>query len=497
NLSGNFVGVDDGLHNAEGVAKVIPVGESRQVLRLEDFRATNGPDLYVYLSTDRQASDFVNLGRLKGNIGNQNYEIPAGTDLQKYSNVLIWCRAFSVLFGSAELSSDSQDPNQNTDTNGVAGDPISLAEANRKFALDFYKQITLSPENKDSNIFFSPWSISTAFALAYEGARQQTAEEIQSVFGFPEDNGIRRASFSAVQQDLNDNKGNYTLSTANAFWVKRGYQLSEDYVDAARNYYGSEVNNVDFPTEESRNQINKWVESMTNEKIKDLIPPGVLNDLTRLVITNAIYFKGTWVTQFDETDTTEEDFKVSDDRTVIVPMMKLDEAYFKYADTGELQALELPYHGDKFSMLILLPKNGIDLGLVEESLSPEMLSVLKDALLNQSVTVNIPKFKLETEYTLNGVLAGMGMPSAFDGTVADFSGITDAERLYIQAALHKAFVDVNEEGTEAAAATGIVIGTTSVRETPLFRADHPFIFVIQDSETDNILFMGRVIDPTL
>ncbi len=376
------------------------------------------------------------------------------------------------------------------DETNVSADVIN---GNNQFALNFYSKLIAKGEQ--GNIFYSPWSISTALALVYEGARGKTAEEIQSVFGFPVDDDARRSSFAGIQGELNNNEGNYTLTSANALWIDEGFKLSDDYVSVARQSYGSEVTNVDFPSEESRLQINGWVESKTNDKIKDLIPQGILNELSRLVITNAIYFKGTWVTQFDEKDTAEEDFRVDADNTVKIPMMKLDEAYFRYAETDSLQIVELPYQGEKVSMLVLLPKGSVNLATVEESLTLENLSTWKSNLRNQSVIVNIPKFKLETDYTLNAVLADLGMSAAFSPVSADLSGITGSKELYIQAALHKAFVEVNEEGTEAAAATGMVFGTTSVHVTPLFRADHPFIFVLQDSETGNILFMGRVTNP--
>lgn len=368
-----------------------------------------------------------------------------------------------------------------------------VIDGNNQFAFDFYSRVAA---NDDGNIFYSSWSISTALALVYEGARGKTAEEIQSVFGFPVEDDTRRSSFAGIQQDLNNNQGNYTLTAANALWVKEGYELADDYVSVARQSYGSEVTNVDFPSEESRLQINGWVESRTNEKIRDLIPPGMLNDLTRLVITNAIYFKGSWVTQFDEKDTVDEDFRIDADNTVKVPMMKLDEAYFKYSETDSLKIIELPYHGEKVSMLILLPKNETGMQALEESLTLDNLSTWKSSLSNQTVTVHIPKFKLETMYTLNEMLQEMGMPAAFSPDAADLSGINGMRGLYIQAALHKAFVEVNEEGTEAAAATAIGIGVTSLPlQPPLFRADHPFIFIIQDSETGNILFMGKVTNP--
>lgn len=372
------------------------------------------------------------------------------------------------------------------------GDPDVIG-GNNQFALDFYSEVVT---NDDGNIFYSPWSMSTAFALVHEGARGNTAQEIRSVYGLPTDDSSRRSSFAAIQDDLNDNQGNYTLRTANALWIKEGYKLSDEYVTIARDSYGSEVANVNFPSEESRIQINEWVEAKTNDKIKDLLPEGFLNELTRLVITNAIYFKGTWITQFDEENTVEEDFLVNADEKVKVPMMKLGEAYFKYAETDSLKIIELPYHGEKVSMLVLLPKNKTGLQALEESLTLDNLSIWRSNLYNQSVTVHIPKFKLETKYTLNEMLKEMGMPTAFSPDTADLSGINGMKGLFIQSALHKAFVEVNEEGTEAAAATAIGIGLTSERpQPPLFRADHPFIFIIQDSESGNILFMGRVTNP--
>ena len=373
--------------------------------------------------------------------------------------------------------------------------PQIIIDGNNNFAIDFYSKVVQSDEYRDKNVFYSPLSISTAFALVLEGARDQTAEEIRSVFQLPQDDEYRRALFAVLQDDLNNNQGNYTLSTANALWIKEGYDLSEDYVRIARESYKSEVSSVDIPSEESRVQINEWVESKTNDKITDLIPKGVLNDLTRLVITNAIYFKGIWVTQFDEVDTQEADFHVGSGPTVRAPMMNLREMSFRYAENDLVQIIELPYQGKKVSMLIILPKAQDGLPIIEDSLSIDNLQSWKDELKNVTVNVSIPKFKLETDYSLGMILSEMGMPAAFNSTSADLSGITTEERLHIQAALHKAFVEVNEEGTEAAAATGVVIGTESVQVYPTFKADHPFIFIIQDSETGNILFLGRVANP--
>ena len=251
--------------------------------------------------------------------------------------------------------------------------PQTIIDGNNNFAIDFYSKVVQSDEYRDKNVFYSPLSISTAFALVLEGARGQTADEIGSVFQLPQDGESRRALFAALQDELNNNQGNYTLSTANALWIKEGYNLSDDFVRIARESYESEVSSVDIPTEESRVQINEWVESKTNDKIKDLIPEGVLNDLTRLVITNAIYFKGTWVTQFDDKDTQDADFHVGSDLAVRVPMMNLRETSFRYAENDFLQIIELPYQGKKVSMLILLPKAQDGLPIVEDSLSMDNL----------------------------------------------------------------------------------------------------------------------------
>jgi serpin B len=368
-----------------------------------------------------------------------------------------------------------------------------VIDGNNMFALDFYSKVSAGSDLSD-NIFYSPWSISTAFALVHEGARGETAGEIQSLFHFP-DNDLKRQSFASILKDLSSDQGNHTLKTANALWIMDGYMLLDDYLRIAREFYGSEVSNVDFPSEAARQQINEWVESRTNHKILNLIPEGTLTSDTRLVITNAVYFKGNWTTQFDKEVTRDAEFKVSQDTSVVMPMMSLREKEFKYAETDKLQILELPYQGNKVSMLILLPKDYEGLQDLEEALTLEDLEAWKAKLRNQTINVTIPKFKLETMYGLNTILSEMGMPTAFDPDLADLSGITAEEELFIQAALHKAFVEVNEEGTEAAGATGAVVGTTSLREYPVFNADHPFIFIIQDAETDNILFMGRVANP--
>jgi serpin B len=373
----------------------------------------------------------------------------------------------------------------------------AITRANNTFALEMYSE--LRKENTDDNVFFSPFSILVALTMTYEGAKGETAEEMEAVLHVPEDASVRRPNFARIYNAINEVDKGYELSTANALWAHRDFKFLKEYVNSIEKYYGGKVTNLDFAgaPENARQTINSWVADHTNQKIKDLIPPGVINDATRLVLTNAIYFKGIWLVQFDENDTQEEDFRTSAEDIVKVPMMRLvdNDARFKYAETDELQFLELPYEGDDLAMYIILPKKN-DLSDIEKSMDHDTISAWKDMLRERKVHIYIPKFKFTTKYFLRKTLSDIGMPTAF-GSNADFSGMNGTRDLFIQNVIHQAFVEVNEEGTEAAAATGVVMELTAIRpETPVFRADHPFIFFIQEIETGNILFMGRVCDPS-
>jgi serpin B len=403
-----------------------------------------------------------------------------------------------IVMISCMVSPGSGEKVSRVDDTGASREGVKLiVDANNQFAFELYAKF--NEQSKDNNIFYSPYSILTALTMTYEGARGKTAEEMRSVLHIPEDPDARRPNFASIYNDINKKDKPYKLSTANALWAQKDYRFLEEYIQCVEKYFGGKVTNLDFAgaSEQSRQTINKWVEDQTNNKIKDLIPPGLLNAYTRLVLTNAIYFKGTWVKQFDEKDTREEDFTTSSGKTTKVPMMRLtgDNAKFKYGETDEIQVLEMPYSGDELSMLIILPK-AEDLAGVEESLSLEVLAGWQDMLYEQRVDIFIPKFKFETKYFIAENLKEMGMPTAF-GSTADFSGMDGTKALFIQNVVHQAFVEVNEEGTEAAAATGVVMGITSARPiTPVFRADHPFIFMIINNSTGNILFMGRVSDPS-
>ncbi len=382
-----------------------------------------------------------------------------------------------------------------TGVNRSEARPNPVVKGNNQFALDLYKQLG---EKEDGNLLFSPYSISTALAMTYAGARGETQDEMAKVLHFALPQRLLHPAFAAIIEDLNDEKRKgYKLAVANRLWGQKGYSFRPNFLNTTRKYYGAELAQVDFAkaAEKARQTINKWVEEQTQDKIKDLIPEGVLDSLTRLVLTNAIYFKGDWETQFDKKATREADFTATPDKKVKVPMMH-QVAPFKYADLPSLQVLEMPYAGDDLSMVVLLPKKTDGLGDLEKSLDAKSLQEWTGGVRKRKVSVFLPKFKMTCKFRLKPVLASMGMPLAFDAGRADFSGMTGSKDLYISAVIHKAFVDVNEEGTEAAAATAVVMTLRSApRPSPVFRADHPFLFLIRDNRTGSILFLGRVAEP--
>ena len=394
-------------------------------------------------------------------------------------------------------------PEPTTVPTGDGGQPSpaveSVVDANNRFALDAYREL----HGKPGNLFFSPFSLSSALAITYEGARGTTADEIRSVFHFPADDATRREGFRDLSRGINQGNARYLLSTANNLWAEKTYAFLPDYINTAQEYYGASATNMDFRNqpEPSRQTINQWVEDHTNNRIRDLIPQGAIDPMTRMVITNAVYFKGTWVKQFDVNKTKEAPFTVTPGTTVPVQMMARtdEEAIFNYTETDTVQVLRMPYAaggGKQLSMLVILPK-GNDLSAVEDSLTVEQLDDWRHSLASRRVMVSFPKFTMETKYSLPATLSAMGMPTAFT-TDANFFGMDGTRNLFIGDVIHQAFVDVNEEGTEAAAATAVVMRVTAIRDeppVPVFRADHPFLFLIQDDDTGNILFIGRVAEP--
>ncbi len=367
------------------------------------------------------------------------------------------------------------------------------AAAANGIAFRFYSEEAAKP----GNIFFSPYSIRTAFSMAYEGARGKTAREIAAVFSFPAKASELRKSLSALAKDLSAAAAGARFTQANSFWAQEGYKFLPAYLKVLRGSYGAEANQADFKNnaEEARAKINAWTEKRMDGKIKDLFPEGSLNPLSRLVLVNAVYFKGTWRAPFSKAMTADADFTKPGGEKVKVKMMTTAaNLQADYLENDALQALRLPYKGG-LSMLVLLPRAGKSLAETEKGLGPEKLDAIRKGLTGQEVKVFLPRFAFSSGYTLNDALAGLGMPLAFtDG--ADFSGMDGTEKLYIQKAVHKAFIEVNEEGTEAAAATGISMGVKSINfDFATFRADRPFLFFIEDAKTGLVLFMGRLENP--
>ena len=364
----------------------------------------------------------------------------------------------------------------------------------KDFVFEFYSEIAkASPE---SNLFLSPFSISTAFSMVYEGAAENTASEMQQVFGFISDDQKRRELISDTLARLDSKNDLYKLQIANALWVKDGYQIKQDYLDTATTYYDSTVDNVDFVTNDGVNKINKWTSEKTQGKIKDVLAPDSTDELTRMVITNAIYFKGKWGNQFNPGNTSDKLFWLDKDKSVTVQMMESPADMFNYYETKDLQAIKMYYVGGDISMIVLLPKDKNGLGSLEDSLNMQKLDFIRDMMTMQPLTIQMPKFEFETEYKLVDSLENLGIHDAFDENNADFQGMTD-EQVYLAQAIHKAFVNVNEEGTEAAAITALVVRAQSGPPEPRheFVADHPFVFIIQENNTGEILFIGRLANP--
>ena len=380
-----------------------------------------------------------------------------------------------------------------------AADQAETVKGSNAFAIDLYAQLRTQP----GNLFFSPESISTAFAMAYAGARGQTATEIEKVFHFTLPPERLHPAMGALLAGMNGTHTGYELHVADALWAQQDTNFLPAYLKLVETNYGAGFHPVDFKSapESVRAAINQWVEKQTNDKIQNLLAPGTVTPLTRLILTNAIYFKGSWIASFDKAQSKDDVFRLSAAQTVKAPLMHRTGS-FRYYDGGAFQALELPYSGNELSMVVLLPKEISGLPALEKAFTAAALMEWLEKLEPEdTVVLTLPRFKMTQQFELSGTLGKMGMAQAFSNA-ADFSGMDGKPDFAISAAFHKAFIDVNEEGTEAAAATAIVMRPTAVfRRAPepppiVFTADHPFLFLIRDDATGAILFMGRVTDPT-
>lgn len=368
-----------------------------------------------------------------------------------------------------------------------------VVAANNQFAFDVYAQLGRQP----GNLFFSPYSLSTALAMTLAGAKGETAAEMAKTLHLTLPAEELDPAVQALIRRINgEGTGrSFELAVANALWGQSGLSYENDFLKRLERYYGAGLKQVDFSAdpEQARRTINAWVEQQTRDKIQELLTSGAIDRQTELVLTNAIYFKGRWRTAFSKAQTQDDDFFVAPDTKSRVPFMH-HRARFPYAEGPAFQALELPYVGDELSLVVLLPKEREGLAKFERDVAASV-AALKFGL--REVDVALPRFKMTSGFELKNTLSALGMPLAFTGS-ADFSGMNGRGGLAISAVFHKAFVDVNEEGTEAAAATGVVMKRAAAKlvDSPVvFRADHPFVFAIREVKTGCILFLGRVANP--
>ncbi|XP_028299476.1 leukocyte elastase inhibitor [Gouania willdenowi] len=376
----------------------------------------------------------------------------------------------------------------------------SISTSNTCFSLDLFR--TLSQTKPSGNIFVSPLSISSALAMVYLGARGDTAEQIARALSFSAGGDVH-ADFQKLNADINSPSASYILKLANRLYGEQSSDFLSGFLDSTQKFYQADLKEVDFigSAEQSRLEINQWVEQQTEEKIKDLLKPGTVSSMTRLALVNAIYFKGNWKHRFDPSNTKEMPFKVSQNEAVPVQMMyQMKKLPYNYIPDHDLQILELPYVDDELSMLILLPgepEDGSDALLkLEAELTQERLDdwTNRDNMdVHSEVLVHLPRFKLEDEYELNEALGKLGMSDVFSSK-ADLSAMNGEGGLFLSTVAHKAFVEVNEEGTEAAAATAGMVAFCMLREEH-FTADRPFIFFIRHNKTKAVLFLGRFSQP--
>jgi len=411
--------------------------------------------------------------------------------------------ALSLMACSKQVSADviKSDKPRITSPAASQSDVAAVVAGNSAFAFQLYQQL----KSKDGNLFYSPHSISIALAMAYAGASSQTEQQMADTLQYTLSQDRLHPAFNSIDIALSqrgqgaqgkDSKG-FRLNVVNAIWGQKDYSFQPSYLDILAQNYGAGLRILDFiqKTENSRITINDWVSSQTEGRIKDLVPQGAINSLTRLVLTNAIYFNAAWLHQFNKNATVDGTFNLIDGRQLTVPMMKQSES-MSYAKGADFQAVEMLYDGQEISMVVLLPDTGKFQG-VEQSLQAQQLTDVIKNLKTARVNLTMPRFEFNSQFGLKDTLAAMGMPAAFTDA-ADFSGMTGKRDLHISDVLHKAFVSVDETGTEAAAATAVIVGVTSIPAEPPINVtiDRPFIFIIRDIPTGEILFVGRVLNPS-
>ncbi|XP_053105226.1 leukocyte elastase inhibitor-like [Hemicordylus capensis] len=377
-----------------------------------------------------------------------------------------------------------------------------LTNTNTHFALDLFQKFCEA--NPTGNIFFSPLSISAALAMVFLGSKDNTAAQLAKTFHFDSVEDLH-SKFQALNAEINRSDATYILKLANRLYGEKTYTFLQDFLTSTQKLYGAELSTVDFlnAADSARKQINQWVEKQTEGKIPDLLSEGSVNELTKLVLVNAIYFKGSWAEKFREEDTEDMPFRLSKKEKKTVKMMFMKKKLpLGYIPECKCRVLELPYKGKDLSMIILLPDDIDDNSTGLEQLEKQLtLGKLQEwtqpgkMYSNSEVYVHLPKFKLEENYDLKSHLSALGLVDVFDSGKANLSGMSGARDLFVSKIVHKSFIEVNEEGTEAAAATAAMIMFCSLPREENFNADHPFLFLIRHNPTKSILFFGRFASP--
>ncbi len=377
-------------------------------------------------------------------------------------------------------------------------DRAAMLRGHSAFAVDAYRELARTP----GNLIYSPHSVQLALAMAWAGARTTTESQMASALRFQLPQSRQHAAFNALDQELAaraarpvESGQRFTLRVVNALWGQRGHGFLPAYLDTLADNYGAGVNLVDFlgDANGSRLRINAAVSEATERRIPELLGPGTVTPDTRLVLTNAVYFKASWADHFERSQTAPAAFHRADGSTLDAPFMARTGGY-NYASGDGWQAVELPYAGDRTSMVLVMPAEGT-FDAFERGLTSERLASIVGALSSREVQLTIPTFSFRTSTSLKQLLQTMGMNDAF-ADAADFSGIDGSRDLQVGDVIHQGFIAVNEEGTEAAAATAVVFVGSAYREPVAFRADRPFVFMIRDRESGATLFMGRVVDPS-
>jgi serpin B len=380
-----------------------------------------------------------------------------------------------------------------------AADRASLVAGNTRFAADVYRALAAEP----GNVIYSPHSISIALGMTWAGARNNTERQMAQTLRFGMSQAQTHAAFNALDQELAHRAERapegggrpFRLRVVNKLWGQRGYRFQPSFLDTLAENYGAGLNVLNFmgDPEGSRGRINAWVSEQTEGKIPMLLGQGSIVPSTTLVLTNAVYFSASWREPFDPARTAPGDFHFADGTVRQVPLMNRS-AEMRYAEGEGWQAAELPYAGDEVSMLVIVPTAGT-FDAFERAFDTARVASVVDGLRTRLVSVTLPTFTFRRNASIKRVLTSLGMTDAFSGE-ADFSGMDGTRSLYIQDVIHEGFIAVDERGTEAAAATAVVVGRTSVPEPATLRADRPFLFAIRDNPTGAILFLGRVSDPS-